>query len=72
MANGQNTTSEAIAHVKQTLWAEVVTKRLNSPLGLALLLLCMAPVSLLFARLDLKGSILVTAVFLGIPVIIYA
>jgi hypothetical protein len=72
MANGQNTTSEAIAHVKQTLWAEVVTKRLNSPLGLVLLLLCVAPVSLLFARLDLKGSILVTTVFLGIPVIIYA
>lgn len=50
---------------------ELVGRKLNSPLGLALLLLATLPISYLLAAFDLKVSMLLFVSLIGIPLVLY-
>jgi putative inorganic carbon (hco3(-)) transporter len=50
---------------------QLVSQKLNSPLGLALLLLATLPLSYLLATLDLKLSIVLFIGLIGIPLVIF-
>ena len=57
--------------IKAQLSQQLVAQKLNSPLGLALLLLATLPLSYLLATLELKLSVVMFISLIGIPLLIF-
>jgi uncharacterized membrane protein len=57
--------------IKAQLSQQLVAQKLNSPLGLALLLLATLPLSYLLATLDMKLSVLMFIGLIGVPLVIF-
>ncbi|MDX2134117.1 MAG: O-antigen ligase family protein [Saprospiraceae bacterium] len=58
--------------LKEYLWQQVVDRRLASPLGLALLLLCVLPLAWLFSVSHLGVGFVVVALSIGLPLVLFA
>lgn len=57
--------------IKALFSRQVVGQKLNSPLGIALLLLATLPLSYLLSTLDLKLSVVLFIALIGIPLVIF-
>ncbi|MCC6412865.1 MAG: O-antigen ligase family protein [Saprospiraceae bacterium] len=70
--SAKDTANQPLNTVRQWFRQQVWVEKLNNPAGLALLLLAILPVSYLIASLELKVSLLVFLVLIGIPLMVYA